>query len=81
MTTISGRTRAYLAMKSAGADYLKRLAFFTVAKTEADRAAELSGYNTLSFSKEEDIDCVVTADDGDRDKFRRALDCYETFKS
>ncbi|MHC4249931.1 MAG: PIG-L family deacetylase, partial [Planctomycetota bacterium] len=69
--------RAYLELRDQGADYLKRLAFFTLTE---EQAAKASGTHQLSGSKAEDIDCIMTVDDEDMEAFRRALDCYATYQ-
>ena len=67
--------RVYLELKEKGAHYLKRLAFFTIAKPEKQE-----GIFTLSWSTDEEIDCVFTTDSVDMDNFIKALDCYETYR-
>lgn len=69
--------RVFLEMRSAGADYLRRLAFFTLTE---EQAAASSGVHSLAGSTAEEIDCLVKATDEDMDAFRRALDCYVTYK-
>jgi LmbE family N-acetylglucosaminyl deacetylase len=69
--------RVYLEIRNQGADYLKRLAFFTLTE---EQAAKASGTHHLSGSKTEDIDCIMTVDDEDMEAFRRALDCYVTYR-
>ena len=70
--------RVYLQLRDHGADYLKRLAFVTITEEQAARA---SGAHRLSGSTPEEIDCVVTVDDEDMEAFRKALDCYRTYKA
>ena len=70
--------RVYLQLRDRGADYLKRLAFFTITQEQATRA---SGAHRLSGSTPEEIDCIVTVDDEDMEAFRKALDCYRTYKA
>lgn len=69
--------RVYLELRDEGADYLKRLAFFTISEEQAARA---SGVHHLSGSKPGEVDCVVTVDDEDMAAFGRALDCYVTYQ-
>jgi LmbE family N-acetylglucosaminyl deacetylase len=64
-------------LRSSGADFLKRLAFFTLSEEQAGRSP---GVHHLSGSKPEDVDCVLTVDDEDMDAFGRALDCYVTYQ-
>ena len=68
--------RVYAEMRQ-HAEYLRRLAFFTLTQDQAERA---SGVHRLSGSTPEEIDCLVEATDEDMDTFRRALDCYETYR-
>ncbi len=70
--------RVYLQLRDHGADYLKRLAFFTLTEEQATRA---SGAHRLSGSTPEEIDCIVAVDDEDMEAFRKALDCYRTYKA
>jgi len=70
--------RVYLELRDRGADYLKRLAFFTLTEDQAERA---SGAHRLSSSTPGEIDCIVSVDEGDMETFRRALDCYRTYKA
>ena len=68
--------REYLELKSAGAAYLKRLAFYTLDKATAKSNP---GIHTLSWSKAEEIGCALKVDERDIAAFNRALDCYETY--
>ncbi|HKK46499.1 MAG TPA: PIG-L family deacetylase [Balneolaceae bacterium] len=61
--------------KREGKDYPKRLAFFTHFSED-----ESEGKFNLKSSKIEDIDCWVEASDEDYQKFKEALDCYETYQ-
>lgn len=70
--------RVYVQLRDRGADYLKRLAFFTLTEDQAEHA---SGAHRLSSSTPEEIDCIVSVDEQDMDAFRRALDCYQTYKA
>jgi len=58
------------------APYLKRLAFSTMSEEEASA----SEHYTLSWSKPEEIDCVLEVEDIDIETTHRALDCYVTYK-
>ncbi len=65
----------YCDMKREGKSYPKRLAFFTrFSEDEGD------GKFNLRSSEQEDIDCWVEASDEDYQKFKDALDCYETYQ-
>jgi LmbE family N-acetylglucosaminyl deacetylase len=68
--------RAYVELRER-VDYLKRLAFWTIRAEEAAGASELFH---LTGSKAEDIDVVMTVDEVDVEKQRRALDCYVTYR-
>jgi hypothetical protein len=69
--------RAYVELRER-VDYLKRLAFWTI---RAEEAAEASELFHLTGSKAEDIDVVLTVDEVDVEKQRRALDCYVTYQA
>jgi len=56
-------------------DYLRRLVFFTHYSED-----EGEGKFNLKSSKIEDIDCWVEVSDEDYQKFKDALDCYETYQ-
>jgi len=68
--------RVYAEMRQ-HAEYLRRLAFFTLTQDQAERA---SGVHHLSGSTPEEIDCLVHATDADMEAHRRALDAYETYR-
>lgn len=70
--------RLYLDMKDSGADYLKRLAFFTI--PDKGGATFSSGGIRLKHSSEENIDCIVTGTADNREMMNRALDCYVTYQ-
>jgi len=65
----------YCKMK-VNSNYLKRLAFYTI----NNRSAEKQKHFRLSFSNEEEIDCIEKVGIHDLEKARQALDCYVTFK-
>jgi LmbE family N-acetylglucosaminyl deacetylase len=69
--------RVFVEMRDGGAQYLRRLAFFTLTEEQAARA---SGEHRLSGSTAEEVDCVVEATEEDMDRFRHALDCYVTYR-
>jgi N-acetylglucosamine malate deacetylase 2 len=69
--------RVFVEMTSSGAEWLKRLALYTVADTNP--MLQESRFN-LKTSTAEEIDCIVTLDDAARDTMRRALDCYTTYR-
>jgi len=66
--------RAFLDLKDAGADYLKRLAFFTIAQTP-----ENAQFN-LKASPGQSIDCELATEEVDRYQMRKSLDCYKTYQ-
>lgn len=68
---------AFVELRDSGAAYLKRLAFVTLTE---EQASEASGVHRLHGSTDEEIDCLVTASDSDMETFRRALDCYVTYR-
>ncbi|MEM6272693.1 MAG: PIG-L family deacetylase [Bacteroidota bacterium] len=70
--------RVFLEMKDQGADYLKRLAFFTLAESAAEQLPA-SKFN-LKTSPPDLIDCVVDAGEAGQAAFFRALDCYATYR-
>lgn len=67
--------RVYCKMREEEAGYPKRLAFFT-------RMGEVitDGKFRLEASKEEEIGYVEKCSEEDMQKFRDALDCYETYR-
>lgn len=68
--------RAYVELKSNGADYLQRLAFFTLEASNVPADAT----NRLRVSLPEDIDCKIPVDETDIANFQAALDCYVTYQ-
>jgi LmbE family N-acetylglucosaminyl deacetylase len=56
--------------------YLKRLAFFTITETEAEKQKHFK----INGSKEEEIDVLFHVDDIDISNGYKALDCYVTFQ-
>jgi LmbE family N-acetylglucosaminyl deacetylase len=69
----------YLDMKDEGHTYLKRLAFYTISKEDADRI-NLKSPIKIQASPEELIDCVTPVSEDDKEQMRKALMCYETYK-
>lgn len=67
--------RVYCDMLGKGNSRLKRLALFTLAKSELPDTKF-----RLSHSTEKEIDCIVAVDETDIGKSRRALMCYETYQ-
>lgn len=67
--------RVFSALRAKGADYLQRLAFFTLPEAnDTDRPAHLQG------SPDEAIDVVESFDDADLARARAALDGYATYR-
>jgi LmbE family N-acetylglucosaminyl deacetylase len=70
---------AYLNLKDQGADYLRRLAFFTVLY-QGDGTFKKGKDFILKQSLEEEVDCSVPINDEDTEAMKRALACYETYQ-
>jgi LmbE family N-acetylglucosaminyl deacetylase len=71
--------RVFLQMKNDGADYLKRLAFFTLSKEDLEKKKDTNAFNIQS-SPDELIDCKTPITEEDKNKMRAGLDCYVTFQ-
>jgi LmbE family N-acetylglucosaminyl deacetylase len=69
--------RVWVQMRDDGADYLRRLAFFTIPEEQAEAHG---GIHRLKGSKTADIDCVREVSAEDVDKGRAALSCYKTYR-
>lgn len=68
--------RAFCQLRADGADFLRRLAFFTLPEEDATgRPAHLTGSPAAL------IDCVVDFAGEDRARAEDALACYETYRS
>lgn len=67
--------RVYCQMKKNKQKYPRRLAFFT-RKGEVN----MKGKFRLEASTEDEIGFIETCNDKDMERFRRALDCYETYR-
>ena len=65
-------------MKDAGANYLKRLAFFTV--PDGGGPTFSAGGMRLKHSAEKNIDCIVKCSADNREMMNKALDCYVTYQ-
>lgn len=68
--------QAFLELRDSGADYLKRLAFYTLGP--ANEARSESKFN-LNLSRDEEIDCITIGDQEDMKAFEAALACYKTY--
>jgi LmbE family N-acetylglucosaminyl deacetylase len=69
--------RVVLEMRDNGADYLRRLALFTV---DASNPRLGESIHNIRGSKQEDIDCVIIGAPEDVGAMRRALGCYRTYQ-
>ncbi|MBW7997099.1 MAG: PIG-L family deacetylase [Candidatus Glassbacteria bacterium] len=69
--------RVFCQLREDGADYLRRLAFFTV---DEQTAKNNRGAIRLNHSTAAEIDCRFVVDDQDLNAFNRALDCYGTYR-
>jgi LmbE family N-acetylglucosaminyl deacetylase len=69
--------RVFVELRECDVACPRRLAFFTLTEEQATRG---SGEHHLSGSTDQEIDCLVTVEDEDMDAFRRALDCYVTYR-
>ena len=69
----------YLNLKDRGADYLRRLAFFTVLY-KGDGTFKKDKDFILKQSLEEEVDCSVPVDEADNEALQRALACYKTYQ-
>ena len=69
--------RTFVDLRGLDPDSPKRLAFFTLT---AEQAESGSGAHRLSGSTDREIDCLLTVEDEDMEAFRRALDCYATYR-
>ena len=71
--------RTFLEMKDNGANYLKRLAFFTM-PDNGEPSFMSNGWPRLKLSEKELIDTITPLDKKDIDAMREALLCYETYQ-
>lgn len=67
--------RVYCEMRKNGADYLKRLALFTLGPDD-----KTEGHFTLKASEAADIDCVISVSRDEAQAGLDALACYKTYK-
>ena len=66
--------RVFLELKDSG--HPQRLAFYTLTQAQAEKAA----HHKLSFSTEDEIDCIINVRPRDIDRLKEALNCYETYQ-
>lgn len=71
--------RTYLEMKDNGADYLKRLAFFTM-PDNGEPSFLSNGWPRLKLSEKELIDAITPLSEMDVKAMKNALLCYETYQ-
>ena len=69
----------YLGLKDRGADYLRRLAFFTL-RYAGDGTFKKGHDFILKQSLDEEIDCSVPINEADVKAMKRGLACYETYQ-
>lgn len=67
--------RVYCKLRREGGECPRRLAFFTHYSED-----KVKSKFDLKSSKKEEIDCWLEVDEEDMEKFRKALDCYETYQ-
>lgn len=70
--------RVFLQMQDDGADYLKRLAFFTLPDSGAPSMQD--GEFRMKRSEPELIDCIIPLEPADIQAMVDSLECYETYK-
>ena len=71
--------RVYLEMKDNGADYLKRLAFFTMPDNE-EPSFMSNGWPRLKLTENKLIDTITPLTDEDIKAMKDALLCYESYQ-
>jgi N-acetylglucosamine malate deacetylase 2 len=78
LVTHAAVKRLYCQMKEDGADYLKRLAMFTLSEDQAKKTREKNPFN-IQGSPDELIDCRMEITDEDKNKMIDALKCYKSY--
>lgn len=79
LVTYSVVKRIFLEMKDNGADYLKRLAFFTM--PDNDEPSFMSnGWPRLKLSEKELIDTITPLSEADINAMKDALLCYDSYQ-
>jgi LmbE family N-acetylglucosaminyl deacetylase len=71
--------RTYLELKDKGAEYLKRLAFFTMPDSEKP-SIQADGWPRLKLTESELIDCIIPLRHEDIQAMKNALSCYDSYK-
>jgi LmbE family N-acetylglucosaminyl deacetylase len=78
LVTHAAVKRLYCQMKEDGANYLKRLAMFTLSEEQAKKSNEKNPFNIQGLSPEL-IDCITIINDEDKNNMIEALKCYKTY--
>jgi LmbE family N-acetylglucosaminyl deacetylase len=71
--------RVYMELEDSGADYLKRLAFFTLPDSD-DPTWTPGDMPRFKLTEEALIDCIIPLQDGDILAMKDALSCYATYR-
>ena len=69
----------YLNLKEQGADYLRRLAFFTI-RYAGDGTFKKGSDFIIKQSLDKEIDCSVPVSEADNQALQQALACYATYQ-
>jgi N-acetylglucosamine malate deacetylase 2 len=72
--------RVFLELRDSGADYLARLAFFTMPDDSKKPSIQSDGWPRLKLSEDSLIDCITPLRDEDVQKMKEALLCYESYQ-
>lgn len=72
--------RVFLSLRDSGADYLKRLAYFTMPDDAKRPGIQDDGWPRLKLSEEALIDCVTILSEADVLAMKDALLCYESYQ-
>lgn len=70
--------RAYVELRDEHAEWLRRLALFTIDRANPENERSKFG---LRGSKPEEIDCVMVVEEEDLAQMHRALDCYVSYRA
>lgn len=70
--------RVFIELKEKGKSFLKRLAFITVSEKVQKKYKD--GIHRISYSTEDEIDCIIKVSDADIKKMQQALNCYITYQ-
>lgn len=72
--------RVYLTLRDRGADYLRRLAFFTMPDDAKKPSIQDDGWPRLKLSEDALIDCVTELSEVDIQAMKDSLLCYESYQ-